>query len=290
VLVGLIELDQGIADPVPIIEDAVPLQAADDLEAQGLDTAAEGGGSKPGVHQEIAGRKALSQGCLDHLQGQGRFAQLLSILQTSGQISPGLAGLGLSGLRRGGLGAMVAEIHGIEIFGGQQSQGQDLIAFDGFALGVVIDETQIFQALAPFGEGGGIQDEAVVLGSFGPLQPPAQLDKETPEQRLNRSVQQVVDRLEMQKHQIGKDKQEVPGAETFMLADTGSGQIALDMQRGKQFLDPQFQVGAEIFQGRFDLSLKENDFPVMQEKAPFMWVSLMICNINSTNLEPFPLY
>lgn len=80
----------------------------------------------------------------------------------------------------------------------------------------------------------------------------------------------------MQKHQIGQDKQEVPRAEALAFADTGSGQMALDMQHGKQFLEPQFQVGAKIFQRRFDLPLKENGFPVMQEKAPFMWVSLMI--------------
>ncbi len=53
-----------------------------------------------------------------------------------------------------------------------------------------------------------------------------------------------------------------------MLADAGSGQMALDMQ-GKQILDPQFQFRVEIFPGRFDLPLKASDFPVMQEKAPF---------------------
>jgi len=85
-----------------------------------------------------------------------------------------------------------------------------------------------------------------------------------------------MDGLDMQKRQVGEDKQEVPGAEALMLADTGSGKMALDMQHGKQFLDPQFQAGAEIFQGRFDLSLKESDFPVMQEKAPLLWFLLMI--------------
>jgi hypothetical protein len=48
------------------------------------------------------------------------------------------------------------------------------------------------------------------------------------------------------------------------------------MQPGKQFLDPQLQVGTKIFQGRFDLSLKANDVSVMQGKAPFLWFSLMI--------------
>lgn len=80
------------------------------------------------------------------------------------------------------------------------------------------------------------------------------------EQGVKWSVEQVMDGIDMQKHQIGEDKQEVPGAEAFMLADAASGQMALDMQHGKQFLDPPFRVGAEIFQGRFDLSLKENDF------------------------------
>jgi hypothetical protein len=50
----------------------------------------------------------------------------------------------------------------------------------------------------------------------------------------------------------------------------GAGQMALDMQHGKLFLDPQLQVGPKIFQGRFDLTLKANDFPVMQDKAPLM--------------------
>jgi len=39
---------------------------------------------------------------------------------------------------------MVVEVHGIKIGGRQQSQGQDLVALEGFALGVVIDETQVF--------------------------------------------------------------------------------------------------------------------------------------------------
>jgi hypothetical protein len=42
------------------------------------------------------------------------------------------------------------------------------------------------------------------------------------------------------------------------------------MQHGKQFLEPQFQVGAEIFQRRFDLSLKTSDLSVMQREALFM--------------------
>ena len=64
-----------------------------------------------------------------------------------------------------------------------------------------------------------------------------------------------MDGLDMQKHQIGQDKQEVPRAEALAFADTGSGQMPLDMQHGKQFLEPEFQIGAEIFQRRFDLPL-----------------------------------
>src|SRR5208282_985127 len=176
--------------------------------------------------------------------------------------------------------------------GSQQSQGQDLVARDGFPLGVVVDETQVFQALPPFGEGGGIQDQAVVSGGLGPVQPCAQVGQEAPvkrppapfgllkavegvflgqEQGLQRPVEQVMDGLNMQKRQIGQDKQEVQGAEPLALADTGSGQMTLDVQPGKQSLDPQLQVGAELFQRRFDLSLKESDLSVMQREAPFLW-------------------
>jgi len=162
---------------------------------------------------------------------------------------------------------------------------------------VVIDETQVFQALAPFGEGGGVQDEAVVPDGLGPVQFPPQKNEEAPvkwpptpfgfleavkgvflrlNQGLKRSVEQVVDRLDMQERQVGEDKQEKPGAEALLLADTGRGEMALNMQPGKQFLDPQLQAGPKIFQGRFDLSLKESYFPVMQEMAPFMWYLLVI--------------
>ena len=72
-----------------------------------------------------------------------------------------------------------------------------------------------------------------------------------------------MDGLDVQKHQIGQDKQKVPRAEALAFADTGSGQMALDMQHSKEFLDPQFKVGVENLQGSFDLSLKEGDFAVM---------------------------
>ena len=137
-------------------------------------------------------------------------------------------------------------------------------------LGVLIYETQVFQALTPFGEGGGIQDEAVVPGSFGPLQPPAQVGEEAPikrpptpfglleavkgiflgqKQALQRSLEQVMDGFDAQKHQIGQDKQEVPRAEALTFADTGAVQMALDMQHGKQFLEPQFQVARKFISG-----------------------------------------
>jgi len=52
VFVGPIELFQGIAETCLIIEDAVPFQTADDLEAQVLDAATEGWG----VNQASTGR------------------------------------------------------------------------------------------------------------------------------------------------------------------------------------------------------------------------------------------
>ncbi|MGQ9688628.1 MAG: hypothetical protein ACUVXF_07585, partial [Desulfobaccales bacterium] len=86
---------------------------------------------------------------------------------------------------------------------------------------------------------------------------------------FKRSVDQVVDGLDRQKRQIGEDEQEMHGAKTFVLADARSGQMTLDMQPGKQLLDPQLQTGPEIFQGRFDLSLKTSDVSVMQGRLLF---------------------
>ena len=121
----------------------------------------------------------------------------------------------------------MAEAYGIEIPGRQQSQGQDLVTLDGFPLGMVINEAQVFQALTPLGEGGSIQDQAVFSGGFGPLQPPPQKSQEAPvkrpptpfrfleavegiflglEQGMERSLQQVMDGLDMQEHQIGEDE------------------------------------------------------------------------------------
>jgi len=46
--------------------------------------------------------------------------------------------------------------------------------------------------------------------------------------------------------------------------------MALNTQPGKQFFDSQLQAGPKTFQGRFDLSLKESDFPVMKEMVTFI--------------------
>ena len=81
---------------------------------------------------------------------------------------------------------MMAEDDGIEISWCKQYQG--LIAFDGFSLGVVIGETQIFQALSPSGKGGGIQDDAIVLGGLEPLQPAPQKTEEASVKRPPNSI------------------------------------------------------------------------------------------------------
>jgi len=39
---------------------------------------------------------------------------------------------------------------------------------------------------------------------------------------------------------------------------------------------PEVSVTSAIFQSRFDLILKESDILVMPEKAPLLWVLLMI--------------
>jgi hypothetical protein len=63
----LIELVQAITGAVPIIEGPVPLQAADDVEAQVFNLLAEFGRSEPGVHEQVTGRKALPPSGLEHL-------------------------------------------------------------------------------------------------------------------------------------------------------------------------------------------------------------------------------
>jgi hypothetical protein len=295
--VGLMELVQGIAAAVPIIEGAVPFQTTDDLKTQVLDTAAEGGGGKPGVYQEITGWKALGQGGFEHLQGQGRFGQFLGISKAPGQIPPDFAGLGLFGLNRGGLREMVAEVYGIEVPGRQQSQGQDFIAFDGFALGVVIDETQVFQAFAPLRENGAIKDQAVVPGGPGPMQPLPEIGEEAPikgsptpfglleavkgsflactrDWSGRRSKSWTI--LICRNTRLGRTNRSCRALTPSCLRIPAPVRWLWIMQHGKQFLDPQLQIGPEIFQGRFDLPLKASDFPVMQGKAPFVWFLLMI--------------
>jgi hypothetical protein len=75
-----------------------------------------------------------------------------------------------------------------------------------------------------------------------------------------------------QKHHVDHDEQKVQGRIPFAFANPGSGEMTLNMQSGKQRPHPQFQVGAELFQRRFDLPLKESTFFVMQSKAPFFVV------------------
>jgi hypothetical protein len=79
-----------------------------------------------------------------------------------------------------------------------------------------------------------------------------------------------------QKHHVDQNKHKLQGLVPFTFANPGSGKMTLDMQIGKQRPHPQFQVGAELFQRRFDLPLKESKFSVMQSKAPFLWFLLII--------------
>ena len=78
--------------------------------------------------------------------------------------------------------------------------------------------------------------------------------------------------------------------EALAFADAGGGQMALDMQLGKQIFHPEVQFAGKFFQGCFDLALKESDLSVMQEVAPFLWV-LIINSISyiTTTWEPPPL-
>ncbi len=96
--------------------------------------------------------------------------------------------------------------------------------------------------------------------------------------------------MDVQKHRIGEDKQQVHGAEALAFADAGGGQMALDMQLGKQIIHPQVQFAGKLFQDRFDLALKANQVSVIQEMAPFLWV-LIIKSISylTTDWEPLPL-
>jgi hypothetical protein len=55
--------------------------------------------------------------------------------------------------------------------------------------------------------------------------------------------------------------------------------MTFDAQLGKQIFHPEVQLLAKLFEGRFDLSLKERDLSVMQEVAPFLWF-LLIFSLN----------
>ena len=97
-----------------------------------------------------------------------------------------------------------------------------------------------------------------------------------PKQCLKGPVEKVTNGRNMQKYQVSQDKQEVNRGKAFPFTDTGAGEMRFDVQHGKQFLDPQFQIGPELFQRRFDLPLKKSKFFVMQSKAPFLWFLLII--------------
>jgi hypothetical protein len=159
-------------------------------------------------------------------------------------------------------------------------------------LGVIVDQAQVFHGLAPLGQDGGIQDQAIVRCGLPPVQLPPQIGKKTPVKRpptpfgllkaiegvllalnqgLERPVQQIMDSLDMRKNQIGQDKQELNRRTAFPFTDTGAGEMRFDVQQGKQFLDPQFQIAPELLQSCFDLPLKTSDLSVMQREAPFLW-------------------
>jgi len=82
--------------------------------------------------------------------------------------------------------------------------------------------------------------------------------------------------LDGQEHHVDHDEQQVQGRMPFSFANPGAGEMTLDMQHGKHRPHPPFQVGAELFQRRFDLPLKESKFSVMQSKTPFLWLLLII--------------
>lgn len=178
VAVGPIELPQvGAAVPMGI-EGAVRFQATDDVKAQFADCLAELGGSEPGVHQKIEGLDPLGQGLGQHFQGQLYLGQFGRDPQVPGHISPGSAGLSLPGPRRRVLGEMEAEIEGEKIPDRQQRQGQEFVTLNGLAPAVTVHPGQVFQALAPFGQDGGVQDQAVILGALKPPgAPPQKADK-----------------------------------------------------------------------------------------------------------------
>ena len=82
---------------------------------------------------------------------------------------------------------------------------------------------------------------------------------------LGRRGVALVNGLNMQKCQISINKQEVNRAEAFPLADAGPGEMRLEVQPGKQFLEPHFQIGPELFPSRFDLALKISKLLVIKK-------------------------
>ncbi len=75
----------------------------------------------------------------------------------------------------------------------------------------------------------------------------------------------------MHENQVYKDKHQVDGGVSIPLPDLRSCQMTLDAQHGKQFPDPQVQVGQREFEHRFDLSLKKCKFSIIHKEAPSVW-------------------
>ena len=107
---------------------------------------------------------------------------------------------------------------------------------------------------------------------------------------LQGSGKQVTDVVDVQKNRIGEDEQQVHGGEALAFADAGGGQMALDKQLGKQIIHPEVQFAGKLFQGCFDLALKESDLYAMQEVESFLLV-LIINSISylTRDWKPPPL-
>ena len=67
---------------------------------------------------------------------------------------------------------------------------------------------------------------------------------------------QVTDVVDVQKNRIGEDEQQVHGGEALAFADAGGGQMALDMQLGKQIFHPGVQFAGKLFQVLFGFGLE----------------------------------
>ena len=127
--------------------------------------------------QKPGGLDSLGQGLGQPLEGQLYFGPSLRF-KVPGQIAAGPAGLTLSGFRQCVLREVEAEIQGEEIAGGQEGQAQQFVTLNGLAPAVIVHLGEVFQALAPFGQDGGVQDQAVILGTLKPPgAPPQKADK-----------------------------------------------------------------------------------------------------------------